>query len=113
MGLGTVKDTEKKEVKKKTGKHVKHAPQRTCVGCKQVLPKRSLIRVVRTAEGIQIDLTGKVNGRGAYLHNRLSCWEAGLKGTLARALKVEISDQNRQLLLSFAVTLPEEDLDNS
>jgi uncharacterized protein len=98
-----------KKVKIKSGTRIKHIPQRTCIGCKQVLPKRSLIRVVRTAEGIQIDLTGKLNGRGAYLHDRPSCWQAGLKGTLAHSLKVEISAQDMQTLSAFASTLKEEE----
>ena len=76
----------RKEVAKKPTKRVKHVPQRTCVGCRQVLAKRTLIRVVRTAEGVRVDPTGKAAGRGAYLHNLRSCWERGLKGALAHAL---------------------------
>ena len=69
---------------------VKHVPQRTCVGCRTVMPKRQLVRIVRTADGVLVDPTGKRAGRGAYLHDRRSCWEAGLQGSLARALKVEL-----------------------
>ncbi len=92
---------------KKTSKR-KHVPQRTCVGCREVLPKRSLIRIVRCAEAIQVDLTGKLAGRGAYLHDRRSCWERGLKGALAQALKTELTSTDRDTLLSFLATLPEE-----
>lgn len=42
-------------------------PMRTCVVTKEKLPKRELIRVVRTVDGVVVDPTGKVNGRGAYL----------------------------------------------
>lgn len=85
-------------------------PQRTCVGCHQTLAKRSLIRIVRTPEGLRIDPTGKAAGRGAYLHDRRSCWEQGIKGALAHALKVELSASDRKLLESQMQSLPEEEL---
>ena len=69
----------------------KHIPQRTCVGCRLVLPKRSLIRVVHQAGGVIVDPTGKAPGRGAYLHNQRSCWEKGMKGGLAHALRTELT----------------------
>ena len=93
---------------KRTGKRVKHIPQRTCVGCRKVLPKRSLIRLVRTLEGIRVDPTGKATGRGAYLHDARSCWERSLKGTLAHALKIDLTDQDRVYLQNFLADLPEE-----
>lgn len=93
---------------KKPEKRVKHVPQRSCVGCRQVLPKRSLIRIVRTAEGLQIDPTGKLAGRGAYLHNQRSCWERGIKGALAHALKTELNDSDRVLLQTYMQSLPED-----
>ncbi len=92
---------------RKTEKRVKHVPQRTCVGCRLTNPKRSLIRVVRTPNGVQIDPTGKAAGRGAYLHNTRSCWEKGLKGALAHALKTELTEQDQQVLRAFLETLPE------
>jgi predicted RNA-binding protein YlxR (DUF448 family) len=93
---------------KKPEKHVKHIPQRSCVGCRQVLPKRSLIRVVRTPDGLKIDPTGKLAGRGAYLHNQRSCWERGIKGALAHALKTELTDSDRVLLQEFLQSLLED-----
>lgn len=92
----------------KTGKPLKHIPQRTCVGCHSVLPKRSLVRVVRRSEGVQVDETGKLAGRGAYLHNRRSCWEKGLKGPLARALKISLTTADTLHLQQFMQTLPED-----
>lgn len=86
----------------------KHVPQRTCVGCREVLPKRALIRIVRRPEGVVVDATGKLAGRGAYLHDRRSCWERGLKGALAHALKTELTTQDRENLSAFMVSLPEE-----
>lgn len=94
--------------KKKPVQRVKHVPQRTCVGCREVLPKRTMIRVVRTAEGVRVDPTGKLAGRGAYLHDSRECWERGLKGALAHALKTTISVEERATLESFMHTLPHE-----
>jgi predicted RNA-binding protein YlxR (DUF448 family) len=94
----------------KTGKRrTKHVPQRTCVGCRTVQDKRELIRIVRTSEGVKVDLRGKVAGRGAYLHDKRSCWQLGLNGRLAHALKTELSKQDRQALIEFAENLPPEE----
>jgi predicted RNA-binding protein YlxR (DUF448 family) len=92
----------------KPGKPPKHIPQRTCVGCRTVLAKRTMIRLVRQPEGVMVDPTGKVAGRGAYLHNRRSCWEKGLKGTLEHALKVSLTADDNQRLREFMLTLPED-----
>ena len=92
----------------KPGKRPKHIPQRTCVGCRTVLPKRSLVRLVRRPEGVQIDPTGKLAGRGAYLHNSRSCWEKGLKGPLPQALKTELTPDDLKRLRQFMQTLEEE-----
>jgi uncharacterized protein len=97
----------------KTDRRVKHVAQRTCVGCSLVLPKRSLIRLVRTPQGVFIDPGGKISGRGAYLHNQRSCWERGLKNTLAHALKVDLTDQDRQRLQTFLETLTDENVSTS
>lgn len=78
------------------------------MGCREVLSKRTMIRVVRTADGVQIDPTGKLAGRGAYLHDRFECWERSLKGALAHALKVEINADARAKLEEFMNTLPKE-----
>jgi predicted RNA-binding protein YlxR (DUF448 family) len=91
----------------KTVKRPKHIPQRTCVGCRMVLPKRSLVRLVRRSEGIQVDPTGKLAGRGAYLHNLRSCWEKGLKGSLANALKITLTSEDLDRLVLYMQTLPE------
>jgi predicted RNA-binding protein YlxR (DUF448 family) len=96
-------------VAKKKNTRKKHIPQRTCVGCRQVLAKRTLIRLVRTAEGVFVDPTGKMSGRGAYLHNQRSCWEAGLKSRLERALKTTLSQADRDRLGRYAEEVPEEE----
>ncbi|MCL4369845.1 MAG: YlxR family protein [Chloroflexi bacterium] len=79
----------------------KHIPQRSCVGCGQVQAKRQMVRVVRTATGqVEVDLTGKKSGRGAYLCKNAECWEKALqKSSLSRALKTEISPEDRDDLL--------------
>ena len=87
---------------------VRHIPQRTCVGCRTVLAKRTLIRVVRRSDGVAVDLSGKLAGRGAYIHNRKSCWESALKGALANALKTTLTTEDRQRLEEFLSNLPED-----
>ena len=62
---------------------MKKIPLRTCVGCKEVKPKKELIRVVKQSDGkIMLDFTGKANGRGAYLCPNADC--------LAQAIKTEL-----------------------
>jgi len=86
---------------KRSKRRRKHIPQRTCVGCREVLPKRSLIRIVNSPEGVMVDLTGKAHGRGAYLHDKRECWQRGINGGLDHALKRELTDQEKQALLKF------------
>ena len=86
----------------------KHIPQRTCVGCREVGDKLGLMRVVRTPDGVFPDDTGKAPGRGAYLHANQECWQRGMKGALAKALRVELSEADRQRLQAFAQDLPEQ-----
>ena len=51
----------------------KKVPMRTCIACRQEKPKRELIRVVKFNDQISLDLTGKQNGRGAYVCNDKEC----------------------------------------
>jgi uncharacterized protein len=86
----------------------KHIPQRTCVGCRQVRDKRTLIRVLRSALGeIEIDETGKQAGRGAYLCRDRICWQAALKGRrLDAALRVRLTQEEMSRLEDYAGKLP-------
>jgi uncharacterized protein len=93
-------------VSKKPQKRVKHIPQRTCIGCRTVLAKKTLIRIVRTEEGVMVDPTGRAPGRGAYIHGSHSCWERAMNGPVAHALKIELTDTDRQRLEDFIKTLP-------
>jgi len=58
----------------------KRLPCRKCVGCTQMLPKRSLIRVVKNDGTFSVDETGKANGRGAYVCKTAACVAAARKG---------------------------------
>jgi predicted RNA-binding protein YlxR (DUF448 family) len=71
---------------------MKKIPMRRCVATQAQLPKKELLRIVRTPEGqVKIDLTGKANGRGAYLAKTREAVDAAQKrGALARALECEI-----------------------
>lgn len=87
---------------KPENKPKKHIPQRTCVACREVNEKRSLVRIVRTPEGVAVDPTGRMPGRGAYLHDSRECWEKALKkGILARGLKTEISPEDLEVLQAY------------
>jgi predicted RNA-binding protein YlxR (DUF448 family) len=55
-----------------------------------------------------VDPSGKLPGRGAYLHELRSCWEAGMKNSLSRALKTEITPEDLDRLATFMASLPEE-----
>lgn len=73
---------------------MKKIPMRSCIVTKEKLPKQELIRVVRTPEGnVIVDLTGKANGRGAYLKKDLEVFEKAQKSkVLNRHLEVEVED---------------------
>lgn len=73
----------------------KKIPLRSCIVTKEKLPKNELIRIVRTPEqDIVIDLTGKKNGRGAYLKKDLQVFEKAKKSkVLERILGIEIPDK--------------------
>ena len=74
---------------------IKKIPMRTCVVTKEKLPKKELIRVVRTPEGtVIIDETGKANGRGAYLRKEKEVFLKAQKSKiLNKMLEVEVPDE--------------------
>ncbi len=76
---------------------------RRCVATGEQLPKKQLIRIVRTPEKeVKIDPTGKANGRGAYLKHSLEAIEmARKKGSLKRALNIEISEEIYEQLIQL------------
>lgn len=82
---------------------VKYLPQRTCLACRQIKAKQELVRLVPVADkGIEVDVSGKKVGRGAYLCRLAACWDIGLKGSrLEHSLKVALSPANRGQLIRF------------
>lgn len=74
---------------------MKKIPMRRCVATGESLPKKELIRIVRTPEGaVKIDETGRQNGRGAYLKRSVEAVEIAKKRkALARALECEIPSE--------------------
>lgn len=83
---------------------VKHIPSRTCIGCRKTFAKRELIRLVCLPEGqVEIDLSGKKSGRGAYLCHSPACWKGALKsGTLEKAMRSTLQAQSREQLVKYA-----------
>lgn len=79
---------------------VKKIPQRKCVGCQEIKPKKELIRVVRTPDNtVEVDSTGKKSGRGAYICPRVECLNRAIKEKrLERALERSISSEIYDLL---------------
>lgn len=73
---------------------VKKIPLRTCVITREKLPKKDLLRIVRTPEGeVLVDETGKMNGRGAYIKKDIQVLEqARKKKTLERHLECSIEE---------------------
>ena len=78
----------------------KKTPIRTCISCRETSEKKELVRIVRTPEGeIVLDMTGKRNGRGAYVCKNRDC--------------VEKLRKNHALDRCFKMTVPEEFFDNA
>lgn len=73
----------------------KKTPMRKCIGCQTSRPKKELIRIVRTPEGILcVDATGKMNGRGAYICPQSQCLQNAVKARrLESAFETRISDE--------------------
>ena len=72
----------------------KKIPMRQCLGCREHKPKRELDRVVRSPEGeVSLDLTGKLNGRGAYLCRSASCLQKAVRSrALERAFSAQVPE---------------------
>ncbi|MDD6394868.1 MAG: RNase P modulator RnpM [Acutalibacteraceae bacterium] len=73
----------------------KKIPMRTCIGCGETKPKKELVRVVREPDGsLCIDLTGKKNGRGAYICHDTECMKKARKGRrLEKSFSMQIPDE--------------------
>ena len=79
----------------------KKIPMRQCLGCREMKPKKELIRVVRSPEGtVSVDLRGKASGRGAYVCPSTECLKRAIKSrALARALDTDIPQEVYDALL--------------
>lgn len=78
----------------------KKIPMRNCKGCNEMKPKKELIRVVKSPEGeISLDLTGKKNGRGAYICRSVECLKAARKSRrFEKEFECKISDELYDLM---------------
>ena len=74
---------------------MKKIPMRRCLATNQSFPKKDLLRIVRTPEGeVKVDLTGKLNGKGAYLSRSMEALQiARKKKVFDRALETEIPQE--------------------
>lgn len=77
----------------------KHRPQRSCVVCRAKQDKRALTRLVFAEGKLQVDESGKMNGRGAYLCADENCWrQAAARPIISKALRRELSEDDRDYL---------------
>lgn len=80
---------------------MKKIPMRMCVSCREMRAKKDLMRVVRTEDGLKLDRTGKLSGRGAYLCRDAACMEKAVRTrALERALEAPMNDELKAALLS-------------
>ncbi len=79
---------------------MKKIPQRTCMGCNTKKDKKELIRIVKKQDGkIQLDKTGKIAGRGAYICDNVQCLEKVIKSKrLEKIFQCKIEDEVYQNL---------------
>lgn len=74
---------------------MKKVPQRTCIGCNTKKDKRDFIRIVKNKENeIEVDKTGKMHGRGAYICDNIDCLEKAIKSKrLEKSFEMQISNE--------------------
>ncbi len=69
----------------------------------------SLLRLVYTEDGLTVDPSGKIAGRGAYLHNSRGCWEKAItRGLLAKSLRTELNSIDIEKMRKWMEEFPEE-----
>lgn len=73
----------------------KKTPLRMCIGCREMKPKKELVRVVKTSEGeIKLDTTGKLNGRGAYICKCKECFKKVYKtNAFSRSFDMSVPEE--------------------
>ena len=79
----------------------KKVPLRMCVGCREMKPKKELLRVVKAPDGaVSIDLSGRKPGRGAYVCHSAECLKKAIKQRqLERAFECALGDEVHESLL--------------
>lgn len=77
----------------------KNIPMRRCTGCMTSKPKNELVRIVKTENGLEVDETGRKNGRGAYVCPSRDCFEKAVKRrSIPRSLKLEVTAEEMEKL---------------
>ncbi len=80
---------------------MKKIPMRQCLGCREMKPKRELVRVVRSPEGVlSLDLRGKASGRGAYVCRSAECLKKAVRSkAIERSLQAPVPEELLAALL--------------
>lgn len=93
----------------------KKIPMRMCVGCREMKPKRELVRVVRAPDGtVSLDPVGKKPGRGAYVCKSEACLNRAIKQKqLERQLEVQLTEEVAAQLRQAVRDLPADGGDSS
>jgi uncharacterized protein len=83
---------------------VKHVPQRTCVSCRKTGAKKEFIRLVcGTDQKVEVDLTGRKPGRGAYLCTDPKCWDTAVKtGKIEHSFRTKLTQDSIETLVNYA-----------
>ena len=84
----------------------KHVPERMCIACGEMKPKKDLLRIVQDESGISFDPGGRKNGRGAYICCSVSCLETAFKKkALDRSFKTHVSEETYESLKATLLEL--------
>ena len=90
---------------------MKKIPERTCIGCNEAKPKMELLRIVKDKENsVCIDLTGKKNGRGAYICAKQECLDKAIKSKrLSKVFELDIDEKIYEDLRDVIANIPSKD----
>ncbi len=88
---------------------IKKKPVRKCVACRKQSEKFDFLRIVRLKTGeVLIDLTGKQNGRGAYICKNMTCFEKAKKeNALQRAFKCNVCENDYEKIRQGLIRVTE------
>lgn len=87
---------------------MKRIPERTCIGCNETKPKNELLRIVKDKENsVCVDITGKKNGRGAYICAKQECLEKAIKSNrLSKLFELNIDKKIYDDLRDVIANIP-------